>query len=235
MKRETENLILLLVGVSLLMVTITGAYTRYVKASMLPWLGTSAAILIVLALLAMARDIRARRASTATDDHNHGGVVWLLVLPIALLVFIVPPALNAQSVSPTSVQVSVSEVRPFEDLPAGAAPTVPLPEVLMRIAAGPAGALDDRRITVAGFTMRNGNNVDLAKIVIVCCAADAQIARLHLTGTAAAQAATFPENTWLRVEGTVPAGQKYSGAEWIPSIDITSMERIDPPANTYGT
>lgn len=233
MKRETENLILLLVGVSMLMVTVTGAYTRYVKPEMLPWLGISAAILILLAVLAMVRDIRWRKtAEHSPDEHSHGGVAWMLVLPIALLVFIVPPALNAQSVSPTAVQVS--EVRPFEDLPAGAAPTVPLPEVLMRIAAGSAGALGDRHITVHGFTMRDGTNVDLAKIVIVCCAADAQLARLRLTGPAAAQAAAYPENTWLSIQGTVPTGQTYSGAEWIPAFNVTSVERIDPPANTYG-
>lgn len=236
MKRETENLVLMLVGVSLALVTVTGAYTRYVKPSMLPWLATSAAVLIGLAVTAMIRDIRGRRSSHEHDQAghpHHGGVVWLLVLPIALLVFIVPPALGAHAVSTTPV--TVSAVRPFEDLPAGEAPTVPLPEVLMRIAAGSAGRLGERRITVTGFTMRNGASIDLAKIVIVCCAADAQLARLHLSGPAANLAASLPDNTWLRVQGTVPEGQTYSGAEWIPSFEVTSVERIDPPANTYGT
>jgi uncharacterized membrane protein YcgQ (UPF0703/DUF1980 family) len=82
--------------------------------------------------------------------------------------------------------------------------------------------------------MRDGDRVDLAKIVIVCCAADAQLARLHLSGPAARAAAAMPENTWLRVVGTAPAGQTYSGTGSIPTLEVTSVVRIDPPANTYG-
>jgi hypothetical protein len=41
-----------------------------------------------------------------------------------------------------------------------------LPEVLMRIAVGPVGGVDGKRITTTGFTMRDGEQVYLAKIVI---------------------------------------------------------------------
>lgn len=233
MRRETQNVVLLLVGVSLVTVTYTGAYTRYVKPAMLPWLVTSAVVLVVLALTAMATDIR--RGGSAGSVHHHGGrdaVVWLLVLPIVLLIFIVPPALTAQGASPVSVATSTQ--RPFPPLPPGGAPTIALPQVLMRIATGPAGQLDGRRITVTGFTMNDHDHVDLAKIVIICCAADAQLARLHLTGPAAERAAGLPENTWIQVSGTVPPGQTYRGTASIPSISIDTLTRIDPPANTYG-
>jgi uncharacterized repeat protein (TIGR03943 family) len=232
MKRETENLVLLLIGVSLVLATVTGAYTRYVKPSMLWWLAAAAAVLIFLAVLAMVRDIRGRANAEHSDHAHRGGVAWLLVLPVVLLVFVVPPALNARAVAPSAVPVA--EVRPFPDLPAGPAPSVPLPEVLMRIAAGTAGGLGDRRLTVTGFVMHNGDSVDLAKIVIVCCAADAQLARLHLTGPAAVQAIGIPDNSWVRVEGTVPPGQTYSGIDWVPSLTVAGIQRIDPPANSYG-
>jgi hypothetical protein len=49
-RRETENVVLLIVGVAVAMVTVTGAYTRYVKPAMLPWLAVSAVLLIGLAL-----------------------------------------------------------------------------------------------------------------------------------------------------------------------------------------
>ena len=42
MTRETENAILLLVGMAVGIITITGTYTRYVKPSLLPWLAGSA-------------------------------------------------------------------------------------------------------------------------------------------------------------------------------------------------
>jgi uncharacterized repeat protein (TIGR03943 family) len=200
---------------------------------MLGWLAASAVGLIALALLAMGRDIRGRAGVQDCADHSHQtGVAWLLVVPIVLLVFVVPPALSARAVAPSAV--SVAEARPFDDLPAGRAPTVALPEVLMRIAAGPAGGLGDRQLSVTGFIMRDGDNVDLAKIVIVCCAADAQLARLHLLGPAADQAARLSDNTWVVVEGTVPPGQTYSGTDWIPAFDVTRVQRIDAPANAYG-
>jgi uncharacterized membrane protein YcgQ (UPF0703/DUF1980 family) len=47
-------------------------------------------------------------------------------------------------------------------------------------------------------------------------------------------AAQLPDNTWVRVEGTVPSGQRYSGTSSIPTLDVSDVVRIDPPANTYG-
>lgn len=41
----------------------------------------------------------------------------------------------------------------------------------MRIAAGSSDTLAGRTITVTGFTFKEGARTDLAKIVIVCCAA----------------------------------------------------------------
>ncbi|SBS75222.1 conserved membrane hypothetical protein [uncultured Mycobacterium sp.] len=231
MRRETENTLLLIVGIALVMVTVTGAYTRYVKSAMLPWLAISSAVIIGLALIAIIRDIRSGGADHDHIGHVHrNGIVWLLVLPVVLLIFVVPPALSARAAAPATV----TGARSFPPLPGGPAPTVSLPEVLMRIAVGKVGGLDGKQITTTGFTMRDGDRVDLAKIVIICCAADAQLARLHLSGPAAASAAAWPENTWLRVEGTVPAGQTYSGTSSIPTLEVSSITRIDPPANTYG-
>ena len=233
MRRETENTLLLIVGIALVMVTVTGAYTRYVKPSMLPWLTISAVVVIALALVAIARDIRNGGAAGDHSGHAHrSGIVWLLAVPVVLLIFVVPPALSARAAAPATV--SVTNARSFPPLAPGAAPVVSLPEVLMRVAVGKVGGLDGRAITTTGFTLRDGDRVDLAKIVIICCAADAQLARVQLSGPAAATAAAFPENTWLRVEGTVPAGQSYSGTSSVPTLEVSGVTRIDPPANTYG-
>ncbi|WP_328350634.1 TIGR03943 family protein [Mycobacterium sp. NBC_00419] len=237
MRRETENVVLLVVGISVAMVTVTGAYTRYVKPGMLPWLAISAAVLIGLALVAIVRDIRGGGAHEHGDLHaghtHRNGVVWLLVVPVVLLIFVVPPPLSAKATPPATV--NVTQAQTFPPLPAGQAPTVSLPEVLMRIAVGRVGGLDGHGLTITGFTMHDGDRVYLAKIVIFCCAADAQLARLQLSGPALPVAAGLPENTWVRVEGTVPPGQRYSGTDSIPRIDVSSVVRIDPPANTYGS
>lgn len=192
-----------------------------------------ATVLIALALTAIVRDVRGGAAQDHGGHAHRGGIVWLLTVPIVLLIFIVPPALSARAASPVTTSNAVQ--RPFPPLPSGRAPNVSLPEVLMRIATDSTGGLNGRPITVTGFTMRDSDRVDLAKIVIICCAADARLARLHLSGPAAGTAAALPDNTWVRVEGTVPAGQTYSGTSSIPRLDVSSVVGIDPPANTYGS
>ena len=236
MRRETQNIVLLLVGISTLMITITGAYTRYVKPSMLPWLAAATVLIIGLAVSAIYDDIRSGPHEHDHDGHTHrSGIVWLLVIPIVVLIFVVPPALSARAVTPSVTAVSTNVLRhPFPPLPAERAPTVSLPEVLMRIATDSSDTLDGRLITVTGFTMKDTDRTYLARIVIICCAADAQLARIQLTGPATASAASNPENTWLSVEGTVPGGQRVTGTSSVPVIRVTAATPIDPPKTPYG-
>jgi putative membrane protein len=242
MSRETENTVLLLVGISIAMVTITGEFTRYVKPGLLPWLAASAALLIALALVAMLGDIRrggprTRGTSDRADEHGHthshrSGIVWLLVVPIVVLIFVTPPALRPSAAAPSVTSVSNDVLnRAFPPLPPGRAPELSLPEVLMREAQDTTGSLTNRPITVTGFVLNEAQGVDLGRIVIICCAADAQLARIHLGGPAAAQATGLPDNTWLRVEGEVPPRQSNSAK--IPTLQATAVTRIDAPANPY--
>ena len=235
MSRETENVLLLLVGLAIAMTTIEGSYTRYVKPSLLPWLLAAAGLLIFLALTAIVRDVHRGRERHDDDGHRHSGVVlWLLVLPVATLVFVVPPALGAQADAPPVTTDATDVVRrPFPPLPDGPAPIVALPEVLQRVAQDSAGTLDGRVITITGFTLKESSTVDLGRVVIICCAADAQLARIHLTGPAARAASAFPEDTWLQVEGTISPRPEDADGRYVPSLVVRSVGRIDPPTNTY--
>ena len=242
MSRETENTVLLLVGISIAMVTVTGEFTRYVKPGLMPWLAASAALLIALALVAMIGDIRRggpRTSGTSdrADDHGHThshrtGIVWLLVVPIVVLIFVTPPALRPSAAAPSVTSVSNDVLnRAFPPLPPGRAPELSLPEVLMREAQDTTGSLTNRPITVTGFVLNEAKGVDLGRVVIICCAADAQLARIHLRGPAAAQAAGLPDNTWIRVVGTaVPAPPN---SDRIPTLQATVVTRIAAPANPY--
>jgi uncharacterized repeat protein (TIGR03943 family) len=227
--RETENTALLLVGISVALIALSGAFTRYVKPGLLPWLIASAVLLTALALLAIIGDIRrgGPRTSDPIDDHAHAHshrarIVWLLVVPIVVLIFAAP--------SVTAVSNNVLN-QAFPPLPPGRAPELSLPEVLMREAHDTTGSLTDRPITVTGFVLNEAQGVDLGRIVIICCAADAQLARIHLGGPAATQAAGLPDNTWLRIEGKVTPAQPKSAS--IPTLQAMSVVRIDAPANPY--
>ncbi len=234
MSRETENALLLLIGVSTGIITLTGAFTRYVKPSLLPYLAATSVLLILLALASIVADIRHGGDEEHTHhDHAHRrGTAWLLLIPIALLAFVVPPAIRPQAASVAEVSTDVLR-RPFPPLPDGRAPEISLPDMLVRVAQDSAGTLDNRTVTVSGFTMRDGDRTDLARVVIICCAADAQLARIHLSGPATAQLAAFPENTWVKVEGTVPAGQSDSSRSSIPTMTALSVMRTDPPERPY--
>jgi putative membrane protein len=235
--RESENTVLLLVGISIAMITVSGAFTRYVKPGLLPWLAASAALLIVLALAAIIGDIR--RGGPRRGDHGEGhshraGMAWFLLVPILLLIFVTPPALRPSAAAPSVTAVSNDVLnRAFPPLPPGRAPELSLPEVLMREAQDTTGSLTNRTITVTGFVLNEAQGVDLGRIVIICCAADAQLARIHLRGPAAAQAAGLADNTWLRVEGEVIAAPRQPHSVAIPTLQATAVTRIDAPPNPY--
>ncbi len=239
MNRETENALLLLLGLVTGIITITGVYTRYVKPSILPWLAAVAVLLIALAFSAIIRDLRRERDDDTEPDEHPGhahlrGIGWVLAVPVILLAFVAPPALGAQAAAPLAVTLSPNELRqPFPPLPAGRAPEISLKDVIKRAALDSAGTLNSRLITVIGFTLKDGNGTDLARITIFCCAADAQLGRLHLRGAEALTAAELPDNTWIRAEGTVTTPAGHDASPSVPTMTVSTLTRVDAPANTY--
>jgi len=235
--RETENTVLLLVGISIVMITVSGAFTWYVRPGLLPWLVASAVLLIALALVAIIADIRrgGPRSTHHGPTHSHtAGIVWVLVVPVLVLIFVTPPALRPSAAAPSVIAVSNDVAnRAFPPLPPGGAPEVSLPDVLMREAHDTTGSLTNRLITVTGFVLNETAGVDLGRIVIICCAADAQLARIHLRGAAAVQAAGLPDNAWLRVQGEVTPVPRQPDSPTIPTLRATAVSRIDAPANPY--
>jgi uncharacterized repeat protein (TIGR03943 family) len=256
--RETQNVLLLLVGLSTALMVVKGTYLDYVKPALLPWLIAAAVVLTALAVTAIVRDIKkgpsgpsgpSCPSGVATDDATEDGtggapeagqghphrhwLVWLLLVPVALTAFVIPPPLGANGAAPQMTSASQPQRRSFPPLPAGQAPVVSLPEVLMRAASDSSSSLDGRMITVTGFTMKETGGTDLARVVIVCCAADAQLARIHLSGVPAAEALGYPADTWLQLEGSVVPGTSKASTDFIPTLAVASVQRIAKPANTY--
>ncbi|MCB1264071.1 MAG: TIGR03943 family protein [Mycobacterium sp.] len=242
MSRNTENVVLFLLGMCTAAIVVTGTFTRYVKPALMPWLAVTAVFLVMLALAAASRDLRARGRRGDDADHHEGdighehrsAVVWLLVVPVALLGFVVPPALGARAAEPSATALPGRVLsRPFPALPAGRAPELPLPEVVVRANRDTASTLKGRLITVTGFTVKEPGGIDLGRVVIICCAADGQLARLHLSGPAAAKAASYPEETWLRVEGTVVPKPSDAAGLSTPTLTVSAVTPIEAPRNPY--
>jgi putative membrane protein len=241
MSREAENTVLLLVGISIAMITASGVFTRYVKPGLMPWLVVSAVVLIGLALVAIIGDIRRGGPRTGDAAGEHGRehshrtpVAWLLVVAVLALMFLAPPALRPSAAAPSVTSVSNDVLnKSFSPLPPGPAPEVSLPEVLMREAHDTTGSLTNRTITVTGFVLNEAQGVDLGRIVIICCAADAQLARIHLRGPAAGGASGLPDNTWIRVQGQVQPAPRQPNSPAIPTLQATAVTRVDAPPNPY--
>ena len=232
MSRETQNVLLFLLGLGTGVMVIKGTYLHYVKPALLPWLVAAAVVLIGLALVTIVRDIR-QHDRGASEYAHRGWMGWLLLVPIAVTAFVIPPPMSARGATPEVAATAAPQKRPFPPLPAERAPMVSLPQLMMRAATDSAGTLDNRLITVTGFTMKGAGGPELGRVVIICCAADAQLARLRLTGPPASAAADYPEDTWLRVEGTVVPGSSTVATSFVPTMAVTDMTKIDRPANTY--
>jgi uncharacterized repeat protein (TIGR03943 family) len=234
MRRETENTVLFLVGLSIGLITLTGAFTRYVKSALLPWLAITAVLLMGLALVAIVGDIRRGGAGHDDDGHSHRtGIVWLLVVPVLLLIFVTPPPLRPQGATRVTTVSNDVLRRAFPPLPSGRAPEVSLPEVVMRAANDSSGSLTNRLVTVTGFALNEPGGVDLARIVIICCAADAQLAHIHLRDHDGGATLRFADNTWLRVEGEVTPAVRQPHTAPIPTLRGVTVTPVNAPANPY--
>ncbi|MBB5957809.1 putative repeat protein (TIGR03943 family) [Saccharothrix tamanrassetensis] len=70
MRRETQNILLVLLGGALLKLALTGTYLRYVKESLQPWLVATGAIMILLAVVAIVKDLSdGRREEAQAGSH----------------------------------------------------------------------------------------------------------------------------------------------------------------------
>jgi uncharacterized repeat protein (TIGR03943 family) len=236
LSRETENALLLMVGISTALVAASGTFTRYVKPTLLPWLIISAAALIALAVVSIVRELRHPRQNehAGHDGHSHSsGVVWALGLPVIVLSFVVPPALSPRAATATVTTVSNDVLRhAYPPLPAGSAPELSLPAVVSRATYDTAGSLNGRTITLVGFTYKVGPATDLARVTITCCAADARLYRLQLTGPRSVPASSLPENTWLRVQGTV-SPPKQDDPQSVPTLEVSAADPVGVPADQY--
>jgi uncharacterized repeat protein (TIGR03943 family) len=229
-RRDTQHLLLLLLGGALLRITVDETFLRYVRPGH-RWLLIGAGLLLVgLGVVALWRERHGTPDSPdSCSDHSHGtGTAWLLALPVLTIALVPPPALGADAVARAGSTNPVVADAAFDPLPPGPA-ELGLSELVYRAAAGASGGLDDRVVTVTGFIVRRGGAIDLARLRIACCAADARPSRVRLAG----DLGPLPPDTWLRVRGTIVPGSATAATGYVPTLAVTSAEPITVPADPY--
>lgn len=73
MKRETQNILLILLGGALVKIAANGDYLRYVKPAQQPWIITGGAVMVLLGAVAIVRDLVTSRRPAPDGPGGHGG------------------------------------------------------------------------------------------------------------------------------------------------------------------
>ncbi len=249
MKRETQNILLVLLGGALVKIAVNGDYLRYVKPAQQPWIVAGGAVMVVLGAVAIVRDLLAARAKAAAvaesepahdqdsagHSHSHSArSAWLLLVPVLAVFLVAPPALGADSVIRTEARVpssaAAANAAAFPPLPAGNVVPLTVNEFVSRAGWDASGTLDGRTISLTGFVVHTGGTTLLARLVISCCAADAFPVTVHLRG---GEADHLPSDAWIQVTGQVVPGTATKNNSYTPDFTLASISTVPAPKDPY--
>jgi uncharacterized repeat protein (TIGR03943 family) len=243
--RDTQSVLLVLVGGAVIRISVDDTFLRYVKDWMRPALLAAGAVLVVLGLVSLWREHLARRPAAAPDDpelvadehghHDDAGprVAWLLLLPVLAIFLVAPPALGSYTASRSAAAAPAQPDSDFAPLPAGDPVTTTLTDFADRAIWDGGRSLDGRRVRLVGFvTPRPAGGFYLTRITITCCAADARPIRLAVPDAEQA----LPADTWVAVTGTYGGrDQAAATADQVPVIRATSVDPVATPSEPYET
>jgi uncharacterized repeat protein (TIGR03943 family) len=235
-KRTAQILLLILTGLGLLHTALfTDLYLRYVKEGLRPLLIISGVLLLLLGLAHAALD---RTHSAAEEEHDHGHdhghsaaprIAWLLFLPALSLLFYAPPALGAYTASRAAPK-AVAQQDSFDPLPATSPLPITLTDFTTRVQQDRTRAIKGRTVRMTGFVTPDKGTTywDLTRIMISCCAADAQSIKVRVYGIPALAA-----NTWVTITGTWHASGTLGTSSATAALDGVTVEKVAKPVNAY--
>ncbi|WP_406263172.1 TIGR03943 family protein [Streptomyces sp. NBC_00191] len=242
MNRQAQAAVLFLLGVAVLRAGFTDLYLRYVKAGLRPLLLVAGIVLIVAAIATVWYELRRPRATEENQParehqdrrshaHREPRISWLLVLPLFALILVAPPALGSYS----AMRAGTALQKPwgFPTLPTGDPLQLSVVDYAGRAVYDHGRSLGGRRIKITGFVTLDGNGVPyLTRMVLNCCAADAQPVKIGLSGQTPP---VLQPDTWLEVTGTYTSKQTKDPVNdgVIPFINISQARPVPAPHNEY--
>jgi uncharacterized repeat protein (TIGR03943 family) len=222
---------------------------RYVKAGLRPYLIAAGVVLVVVAALSLIGWVRGgARPENAADHDGHGGgdddghghgqgrgwldVAWLLVVPMAVLLLIAPSALGSYSAARSGTALGAATTSDFPPLPSGDPVRVSVLDYATRAVFDKGQSLGSRQITLSGFLLTAPSGWYLTRMVITCCAADAQPIKVGLTGSVSSG---LTANQWLEVTGgySTKVDHDSVNGETIPYLDVSSAHPVAAPKEQY--
>ena len=124
--------------------------------------------------------------------------------------------------------------RRTEHFPAleGTDPAITIKEFVLRALYDADNSVEGVPVTVTGFIAPPGegytDGYTIARMVISCCAADANPMQLHIAGDA-----PFPSDTWVSAVVTVVPNTATMENGYVPTVTLTSASPIDQPDDPY--
>jgi uncharacterized repeat protein (TIGR03943 family) len=238
MRRETQNILLVLIGGALLKISLNGTYLRYVKPAQLPWLIAAGTIMVAVAFLSIGRDIAASRKPQGAVDvshHHHGSYsTWLLLLPVLAVFLIAPPALGEDSVNRASARTppapATSDEFGFAPLPAGDVIDQSMRDFVERAAWDKSGSLNTRSVRLTGFVVHKGADTFVARMTISCCAADAYPVKVKLIGPSLD---TLASDSWVQATVRLQPGTANKATQFVPTVDLKDVQPTPEPQDPY--
>ncbi|WP_405805563.1 TIGR03943 family protein [Streptomyces sp. NBC_00210] len=242
MNRQAQAAVLFLVGGAVLHAGFTDLYLRYVKAGLRPLLIVAGIVMIAAAIATVWYELRRPRATQerqperAHDDqrghaHREPRISWLLVLPLFALILVAPPALGSYSAMRTGT--GLQKPWGFPALPVGDPLRLSVVDYAGRAVYDHGRSLDDRQIKITGFiTLDRSGAPYLTRMVLNCCAADAQPVKIGLSGQIPP---VLQPDAWLEVTGTYTSKQAKDPVNdgVIPFISISQARPVPAPHNRY--
>ncbi len=232
-------MVLVFLGGAILVASVTDLYLRYVKQGLRPFLIAAGALLVITAVMALVQELRAlNRPEGGPDDDGHGHgqsgpvVGWLLLLPALALVFVVPPALGADTASRAGSALTDDRDVAYPPLPPGDPAELTLLDYGYRAVYDHGRTLQDRRIQLTGFIAPGSDGERmLARIMLSCCAADGVPVKIGLRGNVP----RMPADTWVQATGRwIPhtAKDPVNDAD-VPYFQVEDWQQIPAPAEPY--
>jgi uncharacterized repeat protein (TIGR03943 family) len=235
-RRETQNILLVLLGGALLKISFTGVYLRYVRPQHQWLLILAGVVMLVLAAVSIVREVRGRDVASGIEGHDHPArSAWLLVLPVLAVFLIAPPALGSDSVqraADAAPRASSADdgMERYPPLPRGDVVALTLSEFRERAAWDSGHSLDGRAVRLTGFVVHEGRDTYLARVAIACCAADARPLTVRLTD---GDLSRLADDSWLQAVVRVQPGSASKANDYVPSATVLSVRRIAEPADPY--
>ena len=168
----------------------------------------------------------------AGHDHDHTRnprIAWLLTAPALALLLFPPPALGSYSAGREEARVAAQGTGTFPELPAGDPVDLTLGAFASRAEWDTGASMKHRTVRLTGFVTRDDDGTwYIARLLVTCCAADAQALKVEIRDADAPAA-----DAWVTVTGTWhPTGKPGSDAAR-PVLDAASVKRVAAPSDPY--